>query len=208
MVAGMEKLVASALRMGTTKPLASLMPVSSDPAAVLEAAGYRREVAGRDFDALVAACATARQKGAGLLLSGMTGCGKTMAIRVLAPKSQACRWIDCSNPMQVAWLDDHDIFDRLRGFVLDDLGAEPVENNYGVQRFPVANCIHRLMAMVEGGTTWPRLYVTTNLTSLEISERYGDRMLSRLLALVVPVRMEGKDYVMADGDVVEFRFNV
>jgi hypothetical protein len=194
MAAGMERLVASALRMGTIKPRESLMPVSSDPAAVLEAAGYRRDVAGRDFDALVAACATARATGAGLLLSGMTGCGKSLAMRALAPRSVGCRWIDCTNGVQVAWLDDRDIFDGQRGVVLDDLGAEPVENNYGVQRYPVANFIHRLMSLVENGARAPRLYVTTNLTSTEISDRYGDRMLSRLLALVVPVKMTGTDH--------------
>ena len=33
-------------------------------------------------------------------------------------------------------------------------------------------------------------------------------VLALVAALAGRVRMEGKDYVMADGDVVEFRFNV
>lgn len=165
-----------------------------DPERSLGAGGFSRKVAGGDFDAIVEASKMAAQSHAGILLYGITGCGKSLAVRCLAPKSGTCRWIDCFDPVQIGWLSDEGIFDRLITFVIDDLGSEQTQNDYGIHRLPVAQFIMRLCRRHEHGIEEPRLFVTTNLSAEVMSERYGDRMMSRLLSLVVPVSMTGTDH--------------
>lgn len=173
------------------------MTASSDPAAMLEAGGFLRSVAGEDFYRVVDAASVSKAGGRGLLLSGATGCGKTLAMRCLCPPSvpplRVCRWIDCFSPVQVGWLDDADIWAWARTIVLDDLGAEPIVNNFGVQRFPVADFFMRLSRRIDSGEVAPNICVTTNLSSGEMADRYGERMMSRLLSVVVVQAMGGED---------------
>lgn len=186
------------------------MTARFDPATLLEAGGFRRSVAGADFDLVAAAAERAFASGRGLLLAGPTGCGKTLALRCLFPPSvppnRARKWVDCFDPVQVGWLDDRDIWTWANLIVLDDLGAEAIVSDYGVQRFPIGDFFLRLSRRMDAGDFVPRICVTTNFSAAQISDRYGERMLSRLLALVVSVRMVGEDrrgmnpQVSRDGD--------
>ena len=173
------------------------MTASFDPAALLEAGGFLSSVAGPDFDLVAESAKLAFASGRGLLLAGPTGCGKTLSMRCLfrasIPPKKSVRWIDCFDKTQVGWLDDRDIWTWANRIVLDDLGAEEIENNYGVQRLPVGDFFMRLSRRMDSGDYVPRICVTTNLSSEQISDRYGERMMSRLLAVVVPVKMNGGD---------------
>ncbi len=110
-----------------------------------------------------------------------------------SPPKRDCRWISCFDRVQIGWLDDHDIWTWANCIVLDDLGSDAIESNFGVQRFAVADFFMRMARRMDSGEYIPRICVTTNFSAEDISERYGGRMLSRMLSVVVPVRMCGKD---------------
>jgi len=76
---------------------------------------------------------------------------------------------------------------------LDDVGAERIVSDYGVLREPVADFFMALSRRRDSGAACPRVCVTTNLDSGAIAERYGERMLSRLLGVVHPVVLAGDD---------------
>lgn len=170
---------------------------SSEVANCLELCGFRQSVAGPDFAGVVAAYMAAQARGRGILLAGVTGCGKSLAMRCLyppsAPPRRDCRWIDCFDPVQVGWLEDHDIWTWAKTIVLDDLGAERDSNDYGVRLLPIADFFMRASRRHDNGEFVPRVCVTTNMSARQMSERYGDRMLSRLLAVTEPVQMSGSD---------------
>ena len=169
--------------------------VHFDPAAVLQSGGYLREIAGDDFELIVEAAHLAEKENIGLLLSGNTGCGKTLAMSILSPKSDRTRWVRCFDPVNVSWLETEkpDDLSRLRKYVLDDLGCEPTENRFGVIVEPVANFILRYDSLSDTGKL-PRLFITTNMSSAQICKRYGERVISRILSAVVPVHLDGKDH--------------
>ena len=54
-------------------------------------------------------------------------------------------------------------------------------------------------------TDFERGFIKAEVVSFEDLDRLGSMAEAKAAG---KVRMEGKDYVMADGDVVEFRFNV
>lgn len=172
----------------------------SDPAKALEAGGFRRSVAPVDFDAIVRAARKAQETKAGLLLSGTTGCGKTLAVNCLAPKPppypSRVQWIDMEEPVHTAWLGDagitSEMFRSMRAIVLDDLGMEVEESDFGVFRDNLGLFVSRYQRKKDRGEKVPRLFITTNLSSRQISKKYGDRVLDRILGAVVPVKMTGK----------------
>lgn len=154
-------------------------------------AGFRREVAGADFDRIAKAADSASGKGIGLLLSGAAGSGKTMAMRCLYPKAL---FVSAFDPVEVEWLDDRSLVRSRRSVVIDDLGADAAKNSFGVWTSPISLFLLRAESAQSKGVLACRIHVTTNLSSREIDEVYGDRVLSRLLALTVPIRLAGGDH--------------
>jgi len=102
----------------------------SDIVAMLERGGFRADVAGSDFQRVVRGFAKSQSEGKGLLLSGSTGRGKTLAMRCLFPATppprRDCKWVDCYLAPQVGWLSDRDILDWSPTLVLDDVG-DPIK---------------------------------------------------------------------------------
>lgn len=164
---------------------------ATSAASRLADAGFRREVAGPDFDRIAKAADVAREKGVGLLLSGSAGSGKTFAMRCLYPRAL---FVSAFDPVEVEWLDDRDLFKQDRSLVVDDLGSDAAKNNYGVWTSPITLFVMRAESAKGRGNLGLRVHVTTNLSSKEIDAIYGDRMLSRLLALTVPIRLLGGDH--------------
>jgi len=169
----------------------------SDIVAMLERGGFRADVAGSDFQRVVRGVAKSQAEGKGLLLSGSTGRGKTLAMRCLFPATppprRDCKWVDCYVETQVGWLSDRNILDWSSTLVLDDVGAERIESDYGVMREPITDFFMALSRRKDSGKACPRICATTNLSSADMSKRYGDRMVSRLLDVVVPVVFTGCD---------------
>lgn len=174
------------------------MPALSDPETALDAGGFLRRVSPVDYDEICRASRLASAAGVGLLLSGRTGCGKTLAIRCLAPPPPPYpsphRWIYFDNPVQVGWLLDADLLRGIKALVLDDVGMEGEKNNFGewVSVFP--RFLSDFQRRIDRGERVPRLFVTTNLDVKAMMEEYGDRAMSRLLSMCQPVAMLGRDH--------------
>lgn len=126
--------------------------------------------------------------GYGLFIHGSVGTGKTMFFRTL-------RTFDGG---EVAVFSMHDILGRSesdiremmddlanREVLLDDIGAEPVFNNYGVKFDILAYIIERRMASEE------RTHFTTNLKKSEIKDRYGIRIIDRITEMCKSVEFSG-----------------
>lgn len=157
-----------------------------------------RRVSPVDFDEVCRAARLASFSCVGLLLSGRTGCGKTLAIRCLVPPPPPYpspnRWICFENPVQVGWLLDADLLRGIKALVLDDVGMEGEKNNFGewVSVFP--RFLSYFQRRIDRGDRVPRLFVTTNLDAQAMIVRYGDRAMSRLLSMCQPVSMTGRDH--------------
>lgn len=75
--------------------------------------------------------------------------------------------------------------------IIDDLGAEPAAVRiWGEPRKPLAEVLEARLNL------WPRIrtYVTTNLTSDEISLRYGERVASRLAGSMIDIALTCPDW--------------
>jgi len=119
----------------------------------------------------------------GILLSGEAGIGKTFLMRCLGARLYRVEDIAAYGLRQIdkwyEWTDGNDL-------CIDDLGTEGIVSEYGakddVMKIVIAHRAER-----QGGRT----SLTTNLTSEQIAERYGDRTLSRALGMCKPFKMEG-----------------
>lgn len=164
-------------------------------ARALERNGYLQSIAGGDQMRVARAVAAARnvRPMRGVFLTGQCGCGKTKAALAIRRRF----FIDMSNVKNAAWLDiesgqQKDFDDG--NFIIDDLGAEPTVNAFGVKREYFAEYVSYFYSRTQRGFPWkvPPV-ITTNLTSDDITARYGDRVMSRLLETMCFVKMERKD---------------
>jgi len=129
----------------------------------------------------------------GVLLAGGVGCGKTMAALALYP---AARFLRLSDPDTVEGLEEYEPSEAERsakGFtVLDDLGAEPPVKFRKDKDFAGDWIVRRHVCWQRGGMG--AVAVTTNLTRGELLVKYGERVVSRLMEMVVPVEISGGDH--------------
>jgi len=129
----------------------------------------------------------------GVLLAGGVGCGKTMAVRALYPRA---RFLMLSDAVVVEGLEDYEADERERSpksfTVLDDLGAEP-----SIRFRKDKDFVGDWIVMRHSRWQYGRMgavAVTTNLTRDELLGKYGGRVVSRLMEMVVPVVISGGDH--------------
>ena len=121
--------------------------------------------------------------GYGILLSGPAGVGKTFLMRCLGVH------LDFAPDITNYGLSNLDVFHETRDgeeICIDDLGAENMVSEWGIKG--------EVMKLVIGRRAEQniRTHITTNLTSAEISVRYGDRILSRIIGMCKVHRMTGR----------------
>ena len=165
--------------------------VSSEKiAALLEANGWMRSVAGdEDFDKAVQAIVTMYASGRGLFLTGEAGCGKTQLLKALQKiMGLDCYcWFYCKDADDMAALRPSDSDALNHNVFVDDIGSEEIVREYGNTVDVVGNFIQLYHYRGKG-----RFLATTNLNSQAINERYGGRILDRLLEMCVVLKMLGK----------------
>ena len=136
----------------------------------------------------------------GWILYGPTGTGKTVRAR-LAREFAGVEVVTARHLFdelitlpfyQASRIGSLTISSRMKGsdLIIDDLGTEPqTATIYGNVRNPMAELLE------ERYEVWPhiRTYMTTNLTSQEIEERYGERVVSRLSEMCGTMLLYGAD---------------
>ena len=159
-------------------------------AALLEANGWMRSVAGdEDFDKAVQAIVTMYASGRGLFLTGEAGCGKTQLLKALQKiMGLDCYcWFYCKDADDMAALRPSDSDALNHNVFVDDIGSEEIVREYGNTVDVVGNFIQLYHYRGKG-----RFLATTNLNSQAINERYGGRILDRLLEMCVVLKLRGK----------------
>ena len=123
--------------------------------------------------------------GYGLLLSGDAGVGKTLLMRNLGVHlcvaDEITEWGLSRIRWWYDWTDGYEI-------CIDDLGSERVVAEYGAKDDLLKAVLAHRADSQKGKT-----HITTNLDAEEIAHRYGDRVLSRILGMCKPFRLEGKN---------------
>ena len=153
--------------------------------------GYTRTLAGGDFAKICEACEKAAAERRGMLLTGGVGCGKTLAIRSLFPRAKP---VCLSDRVQRGWLcpdSDGSVMRDGQSVILDDLGTETPQNEYGVLIDIAGDFIMRWHTAHAERQVRGWLHVTTNLCGKELCDRYGLRVIDRLMSLVVVVPLGG-----------------
>ena len=69
-----------------------------------------------------------------------------------------------------------DMFKRPNGTLFDDFGSEPDSKHYG----NVVNVMGDIIELIDKKKTWGVMHLTSNITTKDIQDKYGDRVYSRL----------------------------
>jgi len=121
--------------------------------------------------------------GFGVLLSGEAGLGKTFLMKCLGARLYGVDGIADYGLRSISnwyeWTDGNHL-------CIDDLGAEGIVSEYGAKDDVLKIVIAHRSERQEGRTS-----ITTNLSSAQISDRYGDRTLSRILGMCKPFTFTG-----------------
>lgn len=156
----------------------------------MEKYGWTRVVAGdADFDKAVRAVVVMFEKGRGLFLTGAAGCGKTHLMRAIqkALNPKTLNWCYCKEPDDIAYMRSRDDDILQTNVYVDDIGCEEIIREYGNVVDVVGDFVQRYHYRGKG-----RFFATTNLNSEEICQRYGMRMLDRIMEMCVVLKLDGK----------------
>ena len=126
-------------------------------------------------------------KGKGLILTGDCGRGKSNIITGVIPLIWRAKFNKVVRPCHVDDLEMNLGSEINRWcYCIDEVGAENISNNYGAKFHPVVKLMDKAEAHMK------LCFLSTNLNSLEIAEKYGDRTLDRIMRLCEPVRFQGE----------------
>ena len=124
-------------------------------------------------------------QGKGLLLSGGCGLGKSVIITGVIPILFHFKFNRIIHP--VSAIDMGAQFEDLKKryfLCLDDIGSEATQSDYGERR----EIFSELVQLAE--KDMKPLFISTNMTGAQMRERYGDRVVSRLVRLCRPVKFD------------------
>lgn len=138
---------------------------------------------------IVSAYMQQQQNGKGILLSGPAGVGKTMLMTLLCGRGAVQHAERDINDWGLVGIEDWYDWRDGRQVVIDDLGCEITTNYYGTRTDLLKMVIEHRYAAQRGVT-----HITTNLTSDGIRERYGERILDRIVEMCVVIKMTGRSY--------------
>lgn len=166
------------------------MTISGDAVAdALERYGFKKDVAGSEFDNAVNAVVTAHNNMRGLFITGNVGCGKTHLMRAIAQwnRTFVSRWVYVKDASRIAHLKNTPEFFYDSNIYLDDIGCEEKIKEYGNTIDVVGDFIQLYHQFGKG-----MLFATTNLSSAKLNERYDSRVVDRLLEMCVVYNMKGE----------------
>ena len=128
-------------------------------------------------------------KGSGIFVSGPVGVGKTFLLKLLASSGVLQHADRDINEWGISGIKGWYDYTDGKEIIIDDLGCERVSKQYGDSEDLLKAVIEHRYAAQSG-----RTHITTNLNSTQIRDRYGDRILDRILAMCIPFKMVGSSY--------------
>ena len=96
-------------------------------------------------------------------------------------------WVYVKEPADIEYMRSKDDDILKANVYVDDIGCEEIIREYGNVVDVVGDFTQRYHYRGEG-----RFFATTNLNSEEINQRYGTRMLDRILEMCVVMKFDGK----------------
>lgn len=168
-----------------------------EPLKLLSLKGFEKSVAGVNFDKVVKAFGVMRDTPKkGIIISGAVGTGKTLALKALFPFTNICKLVNVCELQKIEphKNDDGDKFWSvpIGDIILDDLGNEAIKSDYGIKVDVLCDFImYWHTEKYENCKDNDRIFATTNLNAKQLQDRYGDRIVDRLLAMCVFVNFEG-----------------
>ncbi len=129
--------------------------------------------------------------GTGLIVGGKFGRGKTALVHAMLdyPRSNGVLCVHTSSPAEVAWLDTDEC--KEEHLFIDDIGTDGAKRDYGTVRDYVGEYLRWWMDKKLWRGWTKRLFLTTNLSLAELNERYGTRLVSRIMECCVPLKLTG-----------------
>jgi len=122
-------------------------------------------------------------EGYGIILSGDAGIGKTFLMKCLGARLYATEQI-----ISYGLRDIHNWYEWTDGnnICIDDLGSERITAEYGAKEDLMKVVLAHRSERQKGRTS-----ITTNFNSDQITARYGERTLSRILGMCKPFKLTG-----------------
>lgn len=122
----------------------------------------------------------------GLLAVGSKGRGKSLVCRDVIPEILREEGLECLCVSSYEMSRDVNALFAAKVLVIDDVGTEDVASFYGERH----DLFKEIVDHAERNAVL--LILTTNLTSDELMERYGERVIDRLYSIVKPVVFKGE----------------
>ena len=122
----------------------------------------------------------------GLLAVGSKGRGKSLVCRDVIPEILREEGLECLCVSSYEMSRDVKALFSAKVLVIDDVGTEDVASFYGERH----DLFKEVVDHAERNAVL--LILTTNLTSDELMERYGERIIDRLYSIVKPVVFKGE----------------
>lgn len=142
-----------------------------------------------DFDKTCRAISAMFVRARGLFVTGGAGVGKTHLLRTMhrALRKDGSVWYYCKSPDDMFALRSIDC-DALNDTVfIDDIGSEEILKEYGNVVDIIGDFVQRYHYRGKG-----RFMATSNLNSQQLNERYGGRVLDRIMEMCVVLKLDGK----------------
>ena len=178
------------LRQQQTTPIKTNKSIvrSERVAEYLEKSGWKKEIAGNDFDKAVKAICMMFETGRGLLLTGSAGCGKTSLARCIRRMLglDGYSLYYCGSEEDLKELRSNTLELCNGSIVIDDIGVEETKKNFGNVEDTVGVFIQTYHLRGKG-----RFIGTTNMNAKDLGVKYGSRIVDRLLEMCVVMRFDG-----------------
>ena len=154
-----------------------------------------------DYNAILRLYETIGKCGRGFALRGINGIGKTMVARALLKSN--C--FDDERTVAFTMNNQDKNLATVPGVswrnmppngiwvYLDDVGMEEGISDFGIRYESFSKAVQRIYNMRQNGMK-VRLVLTTNLSDLDMLQRYGTHIVDRIDDLVVWLTMEGRGY--------------
>lgn len=125
----------------------------------------------------------AHMDGYGVLLTGPAGVGKTFLMKCLGVRIYTSTGIASYG---LRGLSDFHEATQKGPICIDDLGIESIVSEWGAK-----DDVLKTFIAYRAERVTARTYITTNLSSEEITDRYGDRTLSRIMGMCKAFKLTG-----------------